>query len=251
MSRVARNEKKYSRDKEEEEEERHKQKPGSRIGKLGGDPRTPACRDNTRSFLLYSLHRPRCPPMANPQPPDPDPPRAQTPATAPDRPRPGRPRPSRRRPSQRASSGSSRSTAAGARDARLASSPSNVSSDESSAHRCELIACASSGLEPCPSPDPPDWDRQYADTPTFVKTLHLFTTRPPSLIIVPPGDERGTGPKDEASSMLVRSLQAAWPDVPIVPVSRKFWNEQSGELGRRGTPSGDAKLNRPAQGSSS
>lgn len=94
--------------------------------------------------------------------------------------------------------------------------------------------------------------------------MHLFTTRPPALILVPnsslanlsksqvqlqtqqfqpdinryqsepnnQGEEEeshtvGIGAKGE-SSLLVRSLKDAWPGIPIIGVARKYWNEQQG-----------------------
>ncbi|KAK4701951.1 hypothetical protein P7C70_g4276, partial [Phenoliferia sp. Uapishka_3] len=82
--------------------------------------------------------------------------------------------------------------------------------------------------------------RQYADSPSFVKTLHLFSTRPPAMILVPPSflggslnskykegvATGGDSTTSDEGSMLVRSLRDAWKDTPIVPVARKYWNEQ-------------------------
>ena len=93
---------------------------------------------------------------------------------------------------------------------------------------------------------------QYSDTSSFVKTLHLLTTRPPSLILVPAtslpstalaslpsgthGDDTSTGfgGKGEAT-LLVRSLQDAWKGVSLVPIARKYRNSQDGKYRPRET----------------
>ncbi|KAL8279193.1 hypothetical protein RQP46_008449 [Phenoliferia psychrophenolica] len=83
---------------------------------------------------------------------------------------------------------------------------------------------------------------QFADSPSFVKVTHLLTTRPPSVILCPPsflgastnpsyavtGENAAGAQAGDEGTMLVRSLRAAWPDTPIQPVARKFWNEQTG-----------------------
>lgn len=78
---------------------------------------------------------------------------------------------------------------------------------------------------------------QYPDTPTFVKTMHLFTTRSPSLILVPVtalGSTKEVGQlldqqnKGEAT-MLVKCLKDTFKGVGIVGVARKLWSEQAGK----------------------
>ncbi|GAA6042058.1 hypothetical protein JCM8097_004086 [Rhodosporidiobolus ruineniae] len=96
---------------------------------------------------------------------------------------------------------------------------------------------------------------QFTDSPTFVKTLHLCQTKPPSVILLPQtaldGAQSGRrggglaaaaaaaeeGQEEEVASggggtgeaaMLVRSLKDAFPSVPLVGVVRKYWNEQTG-----------------------
>ncbi|KAM0752833.1 hypothetical protein T439DRAFT_299108 [Meredithblackwellia eburnea MCA 4105] len=79
---------------------------------------------------------------------------------------------------------------------------------------------------------------QYIDTPTFVKTLHLFTTRPPAYILVPATylnkQSNQVSSKDfnaktsSEASMLVQSIQDAWGETPIIPVDRRHWNDQAG-----------------------
>lgn len=86
---------------------------------------------------------------------------------------------------------------------------------------------------------------QFADSPSYVRSLHLVNQRSPALILVPPSflgptltSKRKEGFAGDAAderdegTLLVRSLKAAWKDTPIVPVSRKFWNEHTGKLSR-------------------
>lgn len=90
-----------------------------------------------------------------------------------------------------------------------------------------------------------------ADSPTWVKTVHLARTKPPCFVLLPAsalapapapspvavGTELdsgttaqpsgpNTGAADPQVAMLVKALQAALPDATFVPVMRKYWNEQ-------------------------
>lgn len=92
---------------------------------------------------------------------------------------------------------------------------------------------------------------QYGDSATFVKTLHLCTTRPPSIILVPqsaltgPGTARrgdepaymshelegdaggdaAAGSRGEATQ-LIRSLRETFKTTPVLGVARRLWEEQ-------------------------
>ncbi|GAA5984307.1 hypothetical protein JCM10908_006137 [Rhodotorula pacifica] len=96
-----------------------------------------------------------------------------------------------------------------------------------------------------------------ADSPTWVKTVHLARTRPPCVVLLPStalfaqplaaamrdddqsdsvahGDDpalatttTSTGAADPQVAMLVKALQANFPDATFVPVMRKYWNEQA------------------------
>ncbi|KAI5480588.1 DNA mismatch repair protein MSH4 [Pseudohyphozyma bogoriensis] len=77
---------------------------------------------------------------------------------------------------------------------------------------------------------------RYADTPTFVKTLHLFTQKPPALILIPAtfvnkrdrGQTSASVEGDQDATMLVKSLKDAWKDTTVLTVARGYWNEQAG-----------------------
>ncbi|KZT24709.1 hypothetical protein NEOLEDRAFT_1156682 [Neolentinus lepideus HHB14362 ss-1] len=76
---------------------------------------------------------------------------------------------------------------------------------------------------------------QLADCQTYVKTLHQMHIHYPSLIIVPDtflslADALGhtSGKRPLSTSLLVQCIQEEFPDVPIEPVLRKYWNETAG-----------------------
>ncbi|GAA5871540.1 hypothetical protein JCM8547_001367 [Rhodosporidiobolus lusitaniae] len=96
---------------------------------------------------------------------------------------------------------------------------------------------------------------QFTDSSTFVKTLHLCRSKPPSVLLVPQtalqsasGKRAGRGvgvaaveeeDEDEEeevgrrgarseAALLVKSLQEAFPGTPVAGVIRKYWNEQAG-----------------------
>ncbi|GAA5967803.1 hypothetical protein JCM11641_005769 [Rhodosporidiobolus odoratus] len=88
---------------------------------------------------------------------------------------------------------------------------------------------------------------QYTDSSAFVKTLHLCKTKPPSILLVPQTalesarnarrglstpaedeEEAGASGGSSEASLLVRSLRETFPEVPLVGVMRKYWNEQAG-----------------------
>ncbi|GAA6060475.1 hypothetical protein JCM10212_007106 [Sporobolomyces blumeae] len=78
---------------------------------------------------------------------------------------------------------------------------------------------------------------QYTDTATHVKTLNFLATNPASTLVVPPNaipplrPPAGAGDRSTASTeatMLVRAAQEEHPRLLVVPVARKFWDEQNG-----------------------
>ncbi|GAA5999909.1 hypothetical protein JCM10207_005967 [Rhodosporidiobolus poonsookiae] len=90
---------------------------------------------------------------------------------------------------------------------------------------------------------------QFTDSSTFVKTLHLCKSKPPSAILIPQtalegpcgskgglarvqeeeqGEEDLLAGGNSEAGLLVRSLKDAFPGVPLVGVLRKYWNEQAG-----------------------
>ena len=76
---------------------------------------------------------------------------------------------------------------------------------------------------------------QLGDCQTYVKTLHQMHINPPSLILVPDtflavSDTIATssGKKPSTTSVLVECIQDEFPDVPVDPVLRKFWNDAAG-----------------------
>ncbi|GAA5925273.1 MutS family protein MSH4 [Sporobolomyces koalae] len=76
---------------------------------------------------------------------------------------------------------------------------------------------------------------QYGDSPTFVKTLTWLHTNPPYAVLVPPAARPADldhptlagGDPSLASTLLVRCIQDAFPRTAIVPVARKWWDEQA------------------------
>ena len=81
---------------------------------------------------------------------------------------------------------------------------------------------------------------QFADSPTWVKTLHHCRKARPKAIILPQSAlstiriaDPDTDDADQATAatsaevaMLVDGLKHDCPDVPLVAVLRKYWNEQ-------------------------
>ena len=62
-----------------------------------------------------------------------------------------------------------------------------------------------------------------ADSPTYVNTVHLLAgATPPAVVLLP-----ATSTTDPQVGMLVKALQANCPDATLVPVVRKYWNEQA------------------------
>ncbi|TNY24833.1 muts domain V-domain-containing protein, partial [Rhodotorula diobovata] len=87
---------------------------------------------------------------------------------------------------------------------------------------------------------------QFTDSATWVKTLHQCRTHNPSAIVLPQSalsttrthddddDEGAPAPAAAGASaetnMLVDGLARLCPNVPLVPVLRKYWNEQLSRL---------------------
>ncbi|CEQ39579.1 SPOSA6832_01105, partial [Sporobolomyces salmonicolor] len=81
---------------------------------------------------------------------------------------------------------------------------------------------------------------QYSDSATFVKSIHLLKSKPPSVVLVPSsampsaraamagveGAPAGEGVTASEATMLVRTIQEACPEVPVIGIMRKYWNEQ-------------------------
>ncbi|GAA5880327.1 hypothetical protein JCM16303_003899 [Sporobolomyces ruberrimus] len=75
---------------------------------------------------------------------------------------------------------------------------------------------------------------QFGDSSTFVKTLTFLHANPPLVVLVPP-TARPTQPTSYVSSggnassgatLLARCIQDEFPRTAIVPVARKYWDEQ-------------------------
>src|ERR1700722_3416448 len=72
---------------------------------------------------------------------------------------------------------------------------------------------------------------QLADGQTYVKTLHQMNLHNPSLIIVPDTFLSASDAASKSSpptSILVKYMEEEFPGVPIEPVARKYWNDQTG-----------------------
>ncbi|KIK81485.1 hypothetical protein PAXRUDRAFT_35858 [Paxillus rubicundulus Ve08.2h10] len=76
---------------------------------------------------------------------------------------------------------------------------------------------------------------QLADCPTYVKTLHQIHIHYPSLVLVPDTSLSATdatlassGRKPPTTSLLVQFIMEEFPNVPIEPVARKYWNDAAG-----------------------
>ncbi|KAL5495776.1 MSH4 [Sanghuangporus weigelae] len=76
---------------------------------------------------------------------------------------------------------------------------------------------------------------QLTDCQTYVKTLHHLHLHYPSVVIVPDTFLSDTDASVNSStrhavnaSLLVQCIQGEFPHVPIEPVLRKYWNEESG-----------------------
>ncbi|KAE9397228.1 hypothetical protein BT96DRAFT_860285 [Gymnopus androsaceus JB14] len=79
---------------------------------------------------------------------------------------------------------------------------------------------------------------QLSDCQTYVKTLHQMHLHKPSLILVPDtflsaSDAAlvaigGAGKGTANPSLLVEFIREEFPDTPLEPIPRKYWNETSG-----------------------
>ncbi|OCB89217.1 hypothetical protein A7U60_g3583 [Sanghuangporus baumii] len=76
---------------------------------------------------------------------------------------------------------------------------------------------------------------QLTDCQTYVKTLHHLHLHCPSVVIVPDTFLSDTDASVNSStrhavnaSLLVQCIRCEFPHVPIEPVLRKYWNEESG-----------------------
>lgn len=90
-------------------------------------------------------------------------------------------------------------------------------------------------------------DVKFADTSTFVKTLAFLKTNTPYAVLVPPsarptehagsriveGAVAGRNTASSETTLLARTVQAEFPRIAIVPVSRKYWQEQAGLLSQK------------------
>lgn len=72
---------------------------------------------------------------------------------------------------------------------------------------------------------------QYADSATLVKTMHLFNSTRPSVLVVLPNtvasEQFGERARGE-DSMLVRQVKDRFDDCQVCPIIRKNWNEEAG-----------------------
>ncbi|KIJ58731.1 hypothetical protein HYDPIDRAFT_178027 [Hydnomerulius pinastri MD-312] len=76
---------------------------------------------------------------------------------------------------------------------------------------------------------------QLADCPTYVKTLHQIHIHYPSLVLVPDTFLSATdatltssGKRPTTTSLLAQFIMEEFPNVPIEPVARKYWNDSAG-----------------------
>ncbi|KAF9221300.1 hypothetical protein BS17DRAFT_845606 [Gyrodon lividus] len=76
---------------------------------------------------------------------------------------------------------------------------------------------------------------QLADCPTYVKTLHQMHIHYPSLVLVPDTFLSATdatlassGRKPPTTSLLVQFITEEFPNVPLEPIARKYWNDSAG-----------------------
>ncbi|ORY84089.1 muts domain V-domain-containing protein, partial [Leucosporidium creatinivorum] len=70
---------------------------------------------------------------------------------------------------------------------------------------------------------------QYGDSSTYIKTLHLCTTRPPSLILVPQTSLTGSSSNSKRRGAIntLNELEGdAFEGVAVTGVLRKYWEEQ-------------------------
>lgn len=82
---------------------------------------------------------------------------------------------------------------------------------------------------------------KLADCPTYVKTLHQMHIHYPSLVLVPDTFIAATdatlasaGKKPATTSLLVQFIMEEFPNIPVEPVARKYWNDGAGvSLARR------------------
>ncbi|GAA5868080.1 hypothetical protein JCM3774_001011 [Rhodotorula dairenensis] len=70
-----------------------------------------------------------------------------------------------------------------------------------------------------------------ADSPTWVKSVHLARSTPPTVILLPatalaPAPAAAAA-ADPQVAMLVNALEVNFPHATLVPVIRKYWNEQA------------------------
>ena len=76
---------------------------------------------------------------------------------------------------------------------------------------------------------------ELADCPTYIKTLHQMHIYYPSLVLVPNTFIAATdatlasgGKKPPTTSLLVQLIREEFPNIPVEPVARKYWNDGAG-----------------------
>ncbi|KZV81113.1 hypothetical protein EXIGLDRAFT_844900 [Exidia glandulosa HHB12029] len=68
---------------------------------------------------------------------------------------------------------------------------------------------------------------QIADCQTYVKTLHHLDLYTPQIILMP---ETSFSQQHGQDSLLLRLLGEEYPQTPVEPVMRKYWNDTAGEF---------------------
>lgn len=76
---------------------------------------------------------------------------------------------------------------------------------------------------------------QMADCQTYVKTLHQMHIHSPAVILVPDtflsaaeASMLPSGKRSGSTSLLLEFIEEEFPNVPLEPIGRRYWNEHNG-----------------------
>ena len=76
---------------------------------------------------------------------------------------------------------------------------------------------------------------QMADCQAYVKTLHQLHIHSPAVILVPDtfltaaeASMLPSGKRSGSTSLLLEFIEEEFPNVPLEPIGRRYWNEHNG-----------------------
>lgn len=72
---------------------------------------------------------------------------------------------------------------------------------------------------------------QISDCQTYMKTLqHVHLMLPSTILVLDSSLPSETSHQNRSPTVLVQCIQDEFPEIALQPVSRKYWNDTSGEI---------------------